>query len=630
MSTKISELHAAARRWAEAGIPVFACAPGTKVPFEGTAGFHDATTDLATIDRIWGEHPDANIAFSPADMGWCVVDPDGDEGRANWSRLVEENGGQVETWTVATPRGGLHEYYIGELPPSQSKLAAHVDTRGRGSYALIPPSRIDGWEQPYRVINDVELAEVPGWVLPAILAFKKEHAKAAVTELDLPQNVERVRLLIARYLAAGDVAREGEMGDLRTYKLACEVSNLGVSPDVAFDLILPWNDACEPPWDEPELRTKIENAFAYAQNEGGAWGVSSPQEAFGSVLDKLIAESTPAREERSPFHPYTVAEQSAFAEPTWTAPDILPDDSIVCMYGQPATFKSFLALDLLLSMSSGVEGWGLAPDLQRPTVFAAGEGPRSIGRLRRPAWEVARGVAGDYPFHLVAAVPCAALPETVEDFIAEVKPVNPKVVVIDTLARFMLGLNENDAKDASLAIAALERIKKALRCTVLVIHHAGKGDTGARGSSAILGGFDTMVEVVRPQKGVKAVEVWVRKQKDADERPRPWTFEMKELGPSIVPFPTSYAEHQALVQSENAYNAKRIGAALAKLNARGVENGVTTEVLATEMTPVDPAATAEGQQHAVMVVVKQLRNLAKGALEPYCEGVGRDLKWMLP
>lgn len=636
MSSKKSDLHEAALRWAAAGIPVFPCAPGTKVPFEGSTGFHEATTDTAQIDRWWYGTPEANIAFSPADVGWCVIDPDAERGKdgrtglENWADLVAEHGA-ADTFTVRTARGGLHLYYEGELPPSQSKVGPHIDTRGVGSYALIPPSRITG-HGSYVVERDVDLAEVPTWVLPRILAFQKDRAKASIAELDLPQNVARAKSLVDGYLKRGDVAIEGQMGDLRTFKLACEVLNMGVSEETAFNLILPWNDASDPPWAEDELKIKIENAANYSQNEAGAWGVSTPQEAFGSVLDSLIADSVTRGVERSPFYPYDDDEQDQFTEPKWTAPDILPDDSLVVLYGQPSTFKSFLALDLLLAMSSGLSDWGLEAGKQRDVVYVAGEGPRSIGRLRKPAWKIARGVEGKIPFHLVTAMPMAAMPETVDALIEEIKgrALQPSVVVIDTLARFMTGLNENDARDASVAIAALESIKRALKCSVMVIHHAGKGDTGLRGSSAILGGFDTTAEVVRPVKGISAVEVWIRKQKDADERKQPWTFEMKEIGQSIVAFPTTYAEHKMLTQAEDAFSAKRIGAALVSLSARGIENAVTTEVLATQLKPDDATETPEATQFAVMSLAKILRNLAKGALEPYCDGVGRDLRWMLP
>ena len=135
----MSDLLDAALAYAAQGIPIFPCVPGTKRPLT-PRGFHDATTDPETIRDWWGIEPEANIAFSPHTVGQGVVDLDPPDGEEAWIAFA---GGLEPTWTVRTPRCGLHLYNAGELPTSVRKVVpgAGIDTRGKGSYALLPPSR---------------------------------------------------------------------------------------------------------------------------------------------------------------------------------------------------------------------------------------------------------------------------------------------------------------------------------------------------------------------------------------------------------------------------------------------------------------------------------------------------------
>src|SRR5579872_5729053 len=129
-----SSKHLEARRYAEDGIPVFPCRVNGKEPACAN-GFKDATTDLAQIDAWWSE-ADFNIGVEPERAGWAVVDVD-PGGLEAWKTLCEEHSDWRST-RVRTPRGGLHVYYVGSLPPTagtdKNGIAAGIDTRGRGSY----------------------------------------------------------------------------------------------------------------------------------------------------------------------------------------------------------------------------------------------------------------------------------------------------------------------------------------------------------------------------------------------------------------------------------------------------------------------------------------------------------------
>src|SRR2546423_891023 len=103
----------AALEYAEVGLAVFPCKPD-KTPYTAN-GFNGASTDANQIKRWWTQYPNAMIGMPTGKAsGVWAIDPDapkgdGPDGRANWRRLVAENGGDArQTYTNDTPSGGQH------------------------------------------------------------------------------------------------------------------------------------------------------------------------------------------------------------------------------------------------------------------------------------------------------------------------------------------------------------------------------------------------------------------------------------------------------------------------------------------------------------------------------------------
>lgn len=623
-----SLLHQAARAFAEAGIPVFPCIPNGKQPATAN-GFKDASADPPQIDAWWTENPQYNIGMCPEDAGWCVVDLDPPVGIENWKQFCAEHAIDDTTYSVRTPRGGQHLYFAGSLPPSSSKLAPKVDTRGRGSYVLVPPSVVDG--KSYILENDCDIADCPEPIRIA-LATTVQAVAASDRRQDLPGSIDRARSQLLAYVHAKDVAVEGCGGDDRTYRLCAEVLNLGVSVERAVELIADiWNPHCVPPWDLEELRVKVGNAAQYAQNEAGAWAVAPASEVFGAALDKLPIDLK--RERRSRFHPEDESEQDTGEDPQWLIEQLIQEASTVLLLGATQSYKSFLALDAALALAAGVETFGAVPATKGPVFYAALEGKTNIKRARRRAWKLAKGVDSIPDFYVMNA-PMIALDGEMQEFGDEIaKRCNgrrPKLIVLDTLAKCMAGLNENDAGDAGRFIRFCDSLVEFFGCAVVAIHHTGKDDArGARGSSAFHAGFDTVIEI-KASRATKAVEVWVRKHKDAEEREQPWTFQGRTIGPSLVFFPTTADEHRALTTIEDPYSGRKIGAALQELGARGEAHAVTTSVLAAQLYQGPEAESTEDRGGHLSSIARRLGSLSKTKLAAYCSHNGQGIIWWLP
>lgn len=587
--------------------------PALEGDWRGHASDNDNVIDAWETDGY-----DLGLDCEASDL--TIIDIDGPQGEQALQALEIKYGRLPETYEARTPRGGRHLYFTGRAPSSVQKLGPKLDTRGEGGYVV--------FQGPgYTTVRDIDPAPLPEWVRDELAKGKADKLEAGVATLDLPHNIERAR----RYAADCPPAIEGEGGDSHTYKTAAWIMDLGVSPETCFNLMCEhFNPRCDPPWGEDELLTKVSNASTFRQNDLGAWGVPSLAEGFAHL--GLATATASAGDD--PFQVHDEPGQDALREPSWLLPDVIPDDSVVMLYGPPGSYKSFLALDLGMTMASGHAGWGAPARKPVNVVYVAGEGPRSIARLRRPAWRTLHGIDGPLPFGLVTNMPLAYDDgaKGVDAFIESVKrqDFNPKLVIIDTWARLMLGLNENDAKEAGLGIAALEAIKRSLKCSVLVVHHTGKeSGSGPRGSSAIMGGVDSLHEVV-PAKGVMAVAVHNRRHKDADERDRPWCFEGKTALQSLVFQPIRHEDYLKLTVEDDTLSQQNVARALAALKARGPGNEVGTRHLAQQLRPIGHGEDPTAALLEIERLEKRLGQLAGKSLDLFAIRGSKPLRWVLP
>jgi hypothetical protein len=232
----------------------------------------------------------------------------------------------------------------------------------------------------------------------------------------------------------------------------------------------------------------------------------------------------------------TIDELEALPPPRWLIRGVLTEGSLAAIYGAPESGKSFLAVDISMAVSGGLEWHGRAVE-QGGVLYIAAEGAPGIGKRMR-AWKINRSAQGHpFNFHLMRdEINLAAEKDgSVRDFVrAVVDQLGPlKLIVIDTLNQTAAGADENSAKDMSRYIASMKRLRDETGAAVVVVHHSGKDvSKGMRGSTALLGAMDTTVEVERDKDG-HSIRVAVQKQKDA-ERETPMRFSLEKVGDSLV------------------------------------------------------------------------------------------------
>ncbi len=213
---------------------------------------------------------------------------------------------------------------------------------------------------------------------------------------------------------------------------------------------------------------------------------------------------------------------------SWCIDGVLPRACTAAIWGAPGSFKTFLALDMMLHIAHGRE-WNGRDVEQALVVYVAGEG---VGGLRKrvAAWHSHYKLqVADAQFILIEeAVPldaggAEALVETVE---ALRDGRHVEAIVYDTLARCMTG-DENSTADMSAAIRAVDQVRLNFEASsTILVHHQGKSEGKAlRGSSALHGALDTSLQV---RKHDTHAEVLQHKQKDAEELQPIW-FEMRRV-----------------------------------------------------------------------------------------------------
>ena len=90
------------------------------------------------------------------------------------------------------------------------------------------------------------------------------------------------------YLAKLPPAIAGSSGHAATFAAACRLREFGLSEGDALEIFIEWNQNCQPPWTERDLRHKLVSAFQR----------TAPKSAFTSAAPQRAASFTPAQKPR--------------------------------------------------------------------------------------------------------------------------------------------------------------------------------------------------------------------------------------------------------------------------------------------------------------------------------------------
>lgn len=256
-----------------------------------------------------------------------------------------------------------------------------------------------------------------------------------------------------------------------------------------------------PPWPRERFDTEFQGLVKRdIANHGPFPQAVAPSTAIKSLPLEFFSEIEPALSN------------------SWLVRDLIPQNSLVLVYGSPGHGKSFLVADIALRVAAGMDVDGRAVQ-QCPAVYVAAEGQTGF-RKRVKAFRQYHSSPDDVPFALVpssidlfdAKVDLPRLFEAIDEAAARFDQ-QPGLIVVDTLAA-TFGSGDENTKDMVGYVNNLGKLRDRYSATVAVVHHRPKDHTNntPRGHGSLAGAMDTILLV--EMGAIRSATV--TKQKDAE------------------------------------------------------------------------------------------------------------------
>lgn len=232
--------------------------------------------------------------------------------------------------------------------------------------------------------------------------------------------------------------------------------------------------------------------------------------------DQVETPPPPAKPEEKLRFPVETLEQFASHPPQpWIIKGVLPKAGLGVIFGESASGKSFLSLDMGASIARG-QDWQGRKTRKGRVVYVVAEGAGGF-RNRVQAYANRHGIQlADVPLGVINAAP--NLIER-KDAVAVAKSIirsgGADVIVVDTLAQTTPGANENSGEDMGKVLSHCKEIHRVTGALVLLVHHSGKDSSkGARGWSGLRAAADVEIEITR-NEALRTAKV--TKQKDGED-----------------------------------------------------------------------------------------------------------------
>ncbi len=214
-------------------------------------------------------------------------------------------------------------------------------------------------------------------------------------------------------------------------------------------------------------------------------------------------------------------------KPRWLIEDVLPEQGVGSVFGPTYSGKTFVCIDLALTVANGLSYWhGFPVNASGPVVYVAMEGSFDfVDRI--DAWLLAhadQGVSDDNFFVLMEeAVDLASL-ESLGRLLEDIRELSPALVIIDTQALATAGTEENSNTEMTLVMRNIKKLAQVINGLVMTVHHTGwpgangQVPTRARGASAQRAALDVEIGVLNGNL------VFTKIKAAAPPGPRPFTL----------------------------------------------------------------------------------------------------------
>lgn len=214
-----------------------------------------------------------------------------------------------------------------------------------------------------------------------------------------------------------------------------------------------------------------------------------------------------------------------FPEIVWLVDKIIPDECLTMISGSPASFKTWLMLDLAICITSGKKFLNQFDVKKDKILFVDEESGERI--IQRRLLQLTKESVLDIKFLCYKDFKLSASDEIISYCLEN----NIGVVIIDSLIRVHSG-EENSSKEMSKLYDELKKYKKN-NISVIIAHHNKKTGNNqhnpsedVRGSSEIVASVDAGISI-RSLKEKKQLKITPHKCRIAEEH-KPFTIDISD------------------------------------------------------------------------------------------------------
>lgn len=179
-------------------------------------------------------------------------------------------------------------------------------------------------------------------------------------------------------------------------------------------------------------------------------------------------------------------------QPNWLIEGLWADQAVGILGGQPKCCKSFLALDMAVSVASGTACLRRFPvSRTAPVLVFPAEDALAVVRKRLEGiCAAARTRLDALPIYVITAarllldLPCDQ--QQLRDTVAAIKPA---LLILDPFIRLHRS-DENASKEVAPLLGYLRQLQREFHVAVLLVHHVRKGSGAKRPGQALRGSSD--------------------------------------------------------------------------------------------------------------------------------------------
>lgn len=177
--------------------------------------------------------------------------------------------------------------------------------------------------------------------------------------------------------------------------------------------------------------------------------------------------------------------EAAQPDASWLIRQVWVAEAVGMLGGQPKLGKSWLGLDMAISVASGTPCLGRFPvDQQGPALVFLAEDALGAVRARIDALCAHRGLdLRRLPLHVITApVLRLDLAAHQQSLHATLNAIKPRLLVLDPLVR-LHRLDENSSSDMSGLLGFLRELQRTHHAAIALVHHASKRSHARPGQS---------------------------------------------------------------------------------------------------------------------------------------------------